>query len=332
MKKKIKIILCVLVIIFNSGCGGGGDSSSNNTTTPIINNPPVDTGIIKASDILPVNTNTDRTASKWNISSSTSSLTGVKTTELILSSPSGGGADFHIYCTSEGEKGYYLTTDFITGSGRISYRIGDSPIVTEDWIESSNYKALIPRNIDMSLLDKLYKDWNVVFQIDKYNVGFVNVDMSNHGFSAAIDKSRSSCGWSTIDLPPDNGWGQEYPSLPPADAKEATYKPNSNNQFRLIAWKAPNSKGEPQLLIRIGDENGPCSGSLLITEDRLYIIQNNKKIPVMTGIYLRKSCSTPGIYALNGNFNVNEPFVLNSYDSLFSLGSQDQPIASVAFD
>lgn len=340
MLMKLKFIFLLFFIIFtNMGCGGGEDSSStenkdnnSNIADSNANEGNVNTDIQTTEEILPVNNSLDRSVSKWVVSSTTSSLTDIKTTEMVLSTPSGGGANLHIYCNSKGEKGYYITTDFITASGYVRYRIGDSNVTTEDWIESSNYKKLTPKNIDMSILDKLYKDWDVVFEVDKFGVGLVEINMSNHGFSAAIDKSRCDCNWSMSDLPPDNGWGQEYPSLPPADAIEASYKLNTNYQFRLIAWKATNYRGNQQLLVRLGDVNGPCSGSFLITEDRLYISQNNKKIPVMTGIYLRQSCSSPGIYSLNGNFDVNQPFVLNSYAPLYSIEGQAEPIASITFD
>jgi hypothetical protein len=277
----------------------------------------------------------DRTATAWYISSSTSAIDGKKTTSMFVGGAS--GANFHIYCSSDGTKGYYISTEYVTGSGFIRYRVGNNPVVTQAWNEapSVGYRQLIPAAFDITLLQKMYQNWDFEAEIDRYGIGIVSAGFSRiNGFAAAIEKTRADCGWSTTTFPPNNGWLAEYPDVPPADAIEATYSPSATQQFGLIAWRATNPTGSKQILVRLGVNKNLCKGSFVIDDSRLYVLQNGRLVSAVSGTKFSLSCETdlPATFALQGDFDASQPLELKAYPFHFNTLNPGEPISSVSFN
>ncbi len=253
-----------------------------------------------------------------------------------MSTSSASGANFFVYCKNNGEKGYYITTDFVTGSGYVRYRVGHNPIQTQTWSESSStgFKTLTPPSFDINLLKQLYQNWDFLSQLDRYAVGIVDIGFTASGFPAAIDKTRADCGWSTDMFPPNNGWSTSYPDTPPVDAIEATYVPNSPSQFGLIAWRDTNPIGAKQLLVRLGQNKSLCKGSTYISDRLLYVLQDGKRVSAVSGMDFSLSCSSqlPVTFALQGDFDASKPFVLNAYPFHLNTLNPGAPISSVAFN
>lgn len=335
--KILKILLSVAAMSFLIGCGGGSSSSDVDTTSvdasvDIPVDTTVDTSTINEDFSTLVSYEPDREKTDWTILSFTSELTGEETTRLYSGSADL-DASFAISCSGGIFDRYYIDTGFVTGSGYVAYRFGDEPITYTTWAESpsSGYDILIPPSSDISFIEKFQYTPDVVFQLDKFDVGLIDGYLRNDGFSAMIDQTRQACGWSEYTFPPRNGWDKEYPTTPPEWAKESTYDVDAVDQFRLIAWIDQNSQGMDQLLVRLGDEIGPCEGPFLITDNRLFVIQDGKKIPVVAASKLSQTCKRPSIYALNGNFDINRPFILNEYISQFSIGDHEKPVTSISF-
>lgn len=322
MYTRLKFVFFLSLIATLSACGGGGggDSPSSGgitttTTVPAVLSEPI-----------------DRTASQWMVTTTTSSVDGVKTTELLATG--GGRFNFRIYCTSDGKKGYYAITDFVTGSGYFKYRIGHNPVVSQYWTESpaAGYSRLYPASFDMTLLAKMYQNWNFAVQLDRFNVGIIEDANNLTGMPATIDKTRDACGWSTDLFPPNNGWGNNpYPDVPPPDAIEATYVPGAPQQFGLIAWRATNPSNKKQLMVRVGQNKSLCLGGFLITDNRLYVEQDGKRVTATSGIDLKLSCPNqkPVTLALQGDFDASRPFVLRAYPFHTSSLAPGEPISSV---
>jgi hypothetical protein len=268
---------------------------------------------------------------EWSVSSSTSPLTGVTTTTLETSSNYG---RFRIYCSTTGDRGYYLATDYITNDGFVSYRVGTNAVVSQTWSESpsNGYQVLFPPSFDLTLIQRLYQNWDFVFQYNSFVNGSPIIEMNASGLPEAIDATRTACNWPTDVLPPGNGWGAPLPAAAPGNAKEATYVPNAANQFRLIAWRDTNAQGKLQLLARLGDANGPCSGPFVISDHRLYVSQNGKFVSAVSGTDFQTSCHSPVIVALNGDFDPSGSLTLTSYPFHYHTTDPGSPMGMVSFD
>lgn len=278
---------------------------------------------------LPAKTPSDTGLPDWLITSSTSSLTGVKTTFLTASSLSG---NFTIYCTSTGTRGYYVTTERVTGNGNIAYRVGTNSVVYERWSEGSGYRTLYPPTFDWTLLDELFRNWDFVLQYNAYSYGAVTLELGSAGFSSAIDKTRADCNWPLDRYPPNNGFGASLPLEAPVYAKEATYVPNSTEQFRLVTWRARNASGKTQLLARLGDPTGPCVGPFVMSDRRLYVTQDGRTVSAVSGFDFSSSCTSPVIVALGGEFDVNRPFTLTAHKFHFRTLEPGALISTVTFN
>ena len=321
----------LLALVALSGCGGGGSGSApaapeqpNPTPTSPIPAPQAPSVYGPAKEF-------DRTDSYWTTMTSGSRYDGTRQTTLNVASS---GAVLSINCDLGKKVRYYIYTDYPTGGGSVRYRIGSGSVVAQEWFESQAgaFWYLVPPTDDMAVVRSLYKNWDVVFEIQKSGSGVRTTSFNTAGFSAAIDQTRAECGWSLDDFPPANGWGKQYPTYPPADAREATYTPNVKQQFRLVAWKALNAVGQAQLMVRMGDETGPCVGDLPMTDTLLYVTQDGRRVPALSGSRIRQSCRQPIIVALNGDFSTDRPFVLTAHESHSSSLEPGAPISSISFN
>lgn len=87
----------------------------------------------------------------------------------------------------------------------------------------------------------------------------------------------------------------------------------------MFARLATNAYGKPQLMVRIGDRDGPCMGSSSTDNRRLYVTQNNRKLLVVYAHNFSHSCSQGTvILPLQGDFDPAQPFVLEMYPYHFS--------------
>jgi hypothetical protein len=282
------------------------------------------------SSLPPASTPTEGTLPDWLISKSTSSLTGLTTTILNASSLDG---DFIIVCNGNGSFNYYFKTTKITANGAVQFRVGANPVVAQSWSESASngYQVLFPPSSDVGLLQKFYKNWDFVFQYNAYSAGVKTAENWSSGFSSAIDKTRADCKWSNDLFPPQNGWGKSLPTVPPDDAKEATNVSGLDitKSIRLIAWKALNSAGKPQLLVRIGDA---ANKNAVISDKLLYVTQDGKTVSAVSGYSFLENASKPLILALNGDFDASRPLTLTMMASHLHTTDTLVPIAIVKFD
>ncbi|WP_202427709.1 PKD domain-containing protein [Duganella margarita] len=283
------------------------------------------------SSLPPASAPVEGTLTDWLISKTTSPLTGLTTTILNASSLEG---DFIITCTGDGNFSYYFKTTSVTANGAIQMRVGTNPIISETWLESSSggYRLLVPTKINTDLLQKFYKNWDFVFQYNGYSTGVQTAENGSAGFSSAIDKTRADCKWSTDLFPPQNGWGKALPTVPPDDAIEATDLSGLDitKRVRLIAWKALNSSGKPQILVRMGDaaNNNVAMGS---SDNRLYVTQDGKTVSAVSGFSFNNSASKPLIFALNGDYDASRPLTLTMMAFHFHTTDKLTPVAEVKF-
>jgi hypothetical protein len=281
----------------------------------------------------------DRTLTNWLVREVNDFDTGNSFTVLTLPAQSG-SMKLKLVCGSPSFES--VSTDFLIDytvnlnqtsiygpDYRVSilygYGISDTSQF-ESWevYTSPGYSLILPDSFNMT--KKLY----IHSLINIYVGGFIETGeighFDNFGLSVAMDKTRGVCGWSEQDFPIKNGWGNTpYPSKPPTDAKESTYSDNPN-KFRLVAWVGKNPQGQDQLMVRLGDQLDKCS---TITDKRLFVKQGGKNIAVSAYSKIDQECNKPGIYALTGDFNINEPFDLVEY-ALFS-GDNPIPITTVSF-
>src|SRR5262249_51199086 len=97
------------------------------------------------------------------------------------------------------------------------------------------------------------------------------------------------------------------------------------------AWRAPNVSGKPQLLVRLGDKGGPCSGPLPITDHRLYVTQRDNIVSAASGSNFEVACASPIIVALNGDFDAGAAFNLSAYNYHATANDRGTVMASIAF-
>ena len=290
-------------------------------------------------DVQPVSAKIDRTKTQWIISESTSSLDGVKTTKMVAPAF---GSNFVITCNSKGERSYYIETEFVTGSGAISYRVGHYPVATEIWSESqsSGFRRLFPARFDTELLKKFYKSNEFILDVNKYASGVVRSEPRMVGFPAAIDKTRASCGWSEQDFPSNNGWSADLPDMAALTAKTPTYLSGTspfgssfNGQFSFVAWVAINSSNKPQLLIRFGEDKSLCKSGDVVSQKSFYVEQAGRRVEASPGFEFSLKCSTnlPATLALQGDFDPSLPFVLKAHLAHFTTLNPGLPFAEVKF-
>lgn len=291
-------------------------------------------------EVQPVSANVDRAATQWLISESTSSLDGVKTTRMVA--PALGGANFVITCTSKGDREYHIETDFVTGSGSLSFRVGHYPVMNEGWSESqsSGFRRLFPARFDTELLKKFYRSNEFVLDVSKFGVGAVRSEPRMIGFPAAIDKTRSACNWSEQDFPARNGWTADLPDQPSATARTPVYSTGSSpagsafsGQFGFVAWLSTNGSNKPQLLVRVGEDKSQCKGSDAISDHSFYVEQSGRRVEASPGFALSLRCSTnsPATLALQGDFDPSVPFVLKAYLFHYTTLNPGVPFAEIAF-
>lgn len=266
----------------------------------------------------------DRTNSEWTYIEFTSSLTQNKIGLLTLKSTNI-SPTYRVRC-SEGFSSFHLKTDFITGNGLVQHRFGTDNVILEDWDESAenDFRVLFPPLSSKAKPEKFTKTSDIVFSISKFRGGRNNYTFENYGFYAMIEGTRDICGWTIDDYPINNRWGKAYPATPPNHAKESTYT-NHQDRFRMIAWIDQNTSGENQLLVRIGDQVEHCVvGNKKIKDGRLYVLQDELKIPVLAASAIDQDCDKPGIYALQGQFDTNRQFILTQFDE-----TGEQTISSI---
>lgn len=258
--------------------------------------------------------NINRGKTEWTILRHVSPLNGESTVTL---SASGDGISFNISC-SGGERNYYLRTEFVLRSGGVVYRIGDNPVRREAWVEGDNFRTLYPRWIDKnsySIYENLYRSRDVVFEVDRYNVGIKSSSLRAGGFPAAVDATRKDCGWPEEYLPPNNGWSHEIP-----DGAEAAATPNyfnSKNQFGFTAWRQYDASGKAFLMVRVGEDLSLCKGSFRISDKAFYVKQDGKEVDATPGFSFYSSCKeTPFTLILQGNFDPARPLTIATYTIL----------------
>lgn len=286
---------------------------------------------VSFSSLPPATAPVEGTLTDWLITKSTSPLTGTTTTFLNASSLEG---DFILTCTGDGNFSYFFRTASVTANGAVQMRVGTNPIISETWLESSSggYRLLVPAKSSTDLLQKLYKNWDFVFQYNGYSTGVHTAENGSAGLSSAIDKTRADCKWPTDLFPPQNGWGKALPTTPPDDAIEATDLSGLDitKRVRLIAWKALNASGKPQLLVRVGDaaNNNVAMG---ISDNRLYVTQDGKMVSAVSGFSFNNSASKPLIFALNGDYDASRPLTLTMMAYHSHTTDKLTPIAEVKF-
>lgn len=256
------------------------------------------------------------TYTNWSFYSDTSELTGEESKYLMLDITTDIG--FVIACKNGGIDLYYISTDFVTGSGHVSYRVGRQDVQTQTWNEcaSCGYDALFPKYNSQFELTNFALSPDIVFQVHKFSSGYKERTLNNWGFGNAVDQTRDICGWSTIDFPENNGFGKAIPTTVPADVKEANYEMNVNNQFRMVGWLDINTRGEKQLILRLGDQVGPCVNDTIyypVRDNLLYVEQDGSETPITAESKLQESCKTPVIHVMSGDFDASRPFVLKQY-------------------
>jgi hypothetical protein len=267
----------------------------------------------------------------------TSQLDGKVTTVIVFSSFEG---NFNIACR-DGSPSYYIATENVTNNGGIRYRIGpDETVFSETWLESRDFTLLIPNGFDQTLIQRLYQNWDAVFQYVPFlsRSGTLNLNLT--GFPAVIDKTREACNWPEDVFPLDNGWGTTLPIEPPNDAVYAEFT-SDFKPFRTLAWRAKNDLGITRLLIKVGDFSGEgeCSGTSTIT-NRFYVRQDDKLVSAVVGSEAKVSCSQPRILVLQGDFDASRAFVLEVYpfhsNALTRITSElsapDGPFATLTFE
>lgn len=268
----------------------------------------------------------------WIVTTSTSSLTGVKSALLNASSL---GGEFKIVCPGDGKNYYYFKPDSVTGNGSIQIRIGNNPVISQIWTESSSngFRVLFSPTFDYNFLLKIYQNWDLVVSYNAFSSGARTVEVGGDGLSYAMDKTRDICKWPEDLFPIGNGWGKPLPTVPPDDAIEATDVSGLDvtKTFRLIAWRAINAYGKQQLLVRMGDPANSAY-NFYLSGRRFYVSQNGKTVSAVAGIAFQSSSTDPTIIALNGDFDVSKPFVLNAYDFHFNTLELPRLFSTVQFN
>lgn len=259
------------------------------------------------------------------------------TTSIILSSFDG---NFNIVCRN-GSPSYHISTEHVTNDGDIQYRIGpDDTVFSERWFESQSFTLLLPNGYNQTLIQRLYQNWDAVFQFDEFASGYGTINLNLSGFPVVIDKTREACNWPEDVFPPDNGWGTTLPIKPPNDAVYAEFTTDFT-PFRTLAWRAKNDLGITRLLIKVGDfaGEGECSGSFTIT-NRFYVRQDDKLVSAVVGSDAKVSCTQPKMLVLQGDFDAARAFDLEVYpfhtDALTRitspLSAPDGPFAILTFE
>ena len=325
-----KINICFLSLILASCGGGGGDQSQSSSPTPPggnVNTPTTPDGNVNTPTKKPI------TELRSENSGVFGTLSGKTTTfdyggviskkyidnngkENINISIGTSQGSFIINCRYGENPNYYFDTNSITANGNIKYDIGFNFSKSETWNEVSNYRILNPRTIDDSIYEKLYKHGFFNFYWNKFRASTVKAGVEILGFPLIADQTRNICGWDQNKLPIDNGWNTYLPDLPPSHAREAIIVSGRTTYFRTIAWKAQNSRGNDQLLIRVCDYEGegPCNSAFLIT-DVFFARQNGELIQLKKGYDSGISCRTPRLVALQGDYDINQPFTLEIYST-----------------
>ena len=237
---------------------------------------------------------------------------------------------FIINCSYGENPKYYFDTNSITDNGNVKYDIGFNFSKSEVWNEVPySYRLLTPQVIDNSIYEKLYKYGFLNFYWNKFQASTIKAGVEILGFPSIADQTRDICGWEESKLPLDNGWNTYLPMHPPSHAREAITVSGRTTYFRTIAWKAQNSRGDDQLLIRVGDYEGegPCNSAFLIT-DVFFARQNGELIQLKKGYVSGISCRSPTIVALQGDYDINQPFTLEIYP-FFTDPSNPQNAASL---
>ncbi|THJ32386.1 hypothetical protein E8K88_11835 [Lampropedia aestuarii] len=312
---KLGYALTFATVALLAGCGGGGDESAPAPAPePELPRPSYDV---------------DRTKTQWTSFSFTSALDGKKTT--VLTASNSGDIEFKISC-SEGRRSYYLTTDFITGSGKVAYRIGNNEIRNETWREASGYKLLVPSYANPNIYRQLYQNWNVVFEAHRYGGGMRTSTLRADGFPAMVDQTREVCGWSAEEFPVNNGAPTALPDEAPSFAVTPSYFENSIYQFGYEAWRQYKDDGKAVLLVRVGEDLNLCGTRSVISSKSFYVTQNGKEVTATPGFDLLLSCKTrtPFTLALQGDFDPSQPLILKTYPSPYSSTlNPGQPMSQV---
>ena len=327
-----KINICFLSLILASCGGGGGDQTTlgenvSNPTNPNenVSNPTNPNENVSNPTKKPITELRSENSGIFGTLSGKTTISdygGVISNKYINNGKEGinisigtNQGSFIINCRSGENPTYYFDSNSITANGYINYNIGFDFNKSETWNEvPSKYRILVPQIIDNSIYEKLYKQGFFKFYWHKFQGGMVKAGIEILGFPLIADKTRDICGWDPNKLPLDNGWNTYLPDVPPSYAREAIILSGRTEYFRTVAWKAQNARGEDQLLIRVGDYvgEGPCNGPFLIT-DVFFARQNGKLIQLKKGYDSGISCRTPTLVALQGDYDINQPFTLEIY-------------------
>lgn len=244
-----------------------------------------------------------------------------------------------IECANNAVQNYYLQTTAPILDSRITYQIGTNSAVTETWLKDGS--KLYPAAPNMEFLRKLFV--NTDFRYTASGIfgstqgGLVRLA----GLPATVDATRNLCGWPQDSFPAGNGWSAPLPTTIPADAKEGTNDPTafasgvrpslSGEYFRVLAWKAVNARGKTQLIVRAGDAQGPCAGTLGASPDSYFAVQDGRTIALTTGTSFANSCTAPAVYALNGDYDPDRPFTLQVYTQHVDANNRGKPFTALQF-
>lgn len=274
----------------------------------------------------------NRAATQWLIFRSTSPVDGSRSVRLVASST---GGDFEILCRNGSYESYYLTTPFVTGSGRITYRIGNTSAVEQTWRESpsNGYRALFPPSSPIATIRAMYMSNDVIFSIPRFGGGNSTADVRAEGLSAAIDATRTDCSWSNAEFPPANGWGDwDLTDVVPPHAVDGTYKAGAAEMFSVAFWRATSPLGPTRLLARVAQDKTKCKGGFLIGTNRLYVTQQGKRVEASPGHTLSLSCGTdkPVTLVLQGAFDPTQPMTVSAHPFHFNALEPGEPFATAS--
>lgn len=266
----------------------------------------------------------------WTVKTTVSPVTGV--TSVLLNASANEGL-FVIQCDSTGAFTYTVQTTSITANGGIKIRVGLNPVISEPWSESSSdgFKRLYPPNPNVNLLKLLSKNWDLVYQYDAFSSGVKVAVSPISGLSSAIDKTRAICKWSTVDLPPQNGFGKSPSIIVPADAQEGVAATgHTGKPIRLIAWREINAFGNLQLVARIGDPTNDPNTS--VGDKQFFVTQNGKTVSAVSGLDFTSKASEPTVISLNGDYDASRPLILTLVVRPRYATDVLVPITSVSFN
>jgi hypothetical protein len=93
----------------------------------------------------------------------------------------------------EGEFDVYVTTDFITDSGAVRYRIDDNGHRSETWTESTDFQALFYRGDSRAFARTLARSSRLIFEAREYVDGLHQATFHLEGLDIHLPEIESAC-------------------------------------------------------------------------------------------------------------------------------------------